>query len=67
MPKRQRSIGLSPEIIEWIEKHRGHLSFSAFAELLIREGIKSISSSSEPKKAEGEEEGGVRRRIVMVR
>lgn len=66
MPKRQRSIGLSHEIIEWIEKNRGHLSFSSFTELLIRRGIETIEGSSKPVELRGEAREP-RRRIIVAR
>jgi hypothetical protein len=41
--KQQRSIGLSDELIRFIEEHRGNFSFSAYVEYLCREGIRSLN------------------------
>lgn len=40
----QCSIGLSEEVKGFVEEYRGALSFSAFAEYLIREGIRSLNA-----------------------
>ena len=62
--KERKSISLSEEIVRFIEKNRGHLSFSAFTELLIREGIRAIQGVERPGEVE---RGAVRRRVIMVR
>jgi hypothetical protein len=61
--KQQKSIGLSPDVIDFIERNRGHLSFSAFAELLIREGMRILKGEEEEVEGIGEP----RRRIIRVR
>ncbi len=40
--KEQRSVALSPELITFIEEHRGNFSFSAYVEYLCREGVRSL-------------------------
>ena len=62
--KERKSISLSEEIVRFIEKNRGHLSFSAFTELLIREGIRAIQGVERLREVE---RGEIRRRVVMVR
>ena len=68
MPKQQRSIGLSSDIIRFVEEHRGSFSFSAYTEYLIREGIHSLQAKSKPEA--GVEEGTrieSRRAIIRAR
>jgi hypothetical protein len=56
-------VSLSVDVIEFIERNRGHLSFSAFAEFLIREGIRILKGGEEEVEGIGEP----RRRIIRVR
>jgi len=61
--KTRKSVSLSVDVIEFIERNRGHLSFSAFAEFLIREGIRILKGGEEEVEGIGEP----RRRIIRVR
>jgi len=61
--KTRKSVSLSVDVIEFIERNRGHLSFSAFAEFLIREGIRIVEGGEEEVEGIGEP----RRRIIRVR
>ena len=40
MTKRQRSVGLSEDIIKYIEKNKGPFTFSAYLEYLCWKAIK---------------------------
>ena len=42
MVKRQCSIGLSTDVIEFIERNKGGFSFSAYTEYLLRESMKRM-------------------------
>jgi len=60
----QRSVGLSPDVIEFVEEHRGAFSFSAFIEYLIREGI--VGVTGEERSGDGRD-AKKRKAVIRVR
>lgn len=47
MVKRQRSVGLSEDIIKYIEKNKGPFTFSAYLEYLCWKAIRDSSRDSD--------------------
>jgi len=50
LAKRQRSVGLTPPLIKFIEDNRGSFSFSSYLEYVCWEGIRSLTGVKEEEK-----------------
>jgi len=63
LAKKQRSVGLSLDLIRFIEDNRGAFSFSAYVEYLCWEGIRSLIGEKTEEKKDVEP----RRTLIRVR
>jgi len=62
--KKQCSVALSPDVIDFIQHNRGSFSFSAYLEYLARLGVETATGVN---MYHGGQKGEPRRAVVRVR